>query len=414
MPAIEQCPHRDDVQIVEGLETCHCQLLSRIIGGERELTSLRVPRSACAACVDGIAPSVNRLNSVLASFVYSAAAQILEQGGTSACDAAKAEELQEWATSSLQVDASQGRPLVSRPRLHTDCCHLGPVIGHEQQPSIVGLTRTPVYTCHHPAHRQTTADHCRACHDWTLHPDRRNFELAEILPSPPEWTCSGPECWAVGMTTAPRRTPTLEASLDYLRRAGWDELHLGVDGSTSLPAESSVEQISVRTPGIGAWPNFYLTMLELVLKQPEADAVLMLQDDVQFYDGENVRQYLESILWPSDPPGIVSLYCSAAYTREEFGWTIADETWEWGALAFVFPMELARRFLSDRRVIEHRQSRRGLRFIDDVIGEWTQRESIPIWYPTPSLVQHLGETSTIWTGEPAAGYRRADRFVGDL
>jgi hypothetical protein len=65
-------------------------------------------------------------------------------------------------------------------------------------------------------------------------------------------------------------------------------------------------------------------------------------------------------------------------------------------------------------VIEHRRTDRGLRFIDDVIGEWAERNLVPIWYPTPSLVQHIGETSTVWPGVPAAGFRRADFFAGDL
>ena len=43
-------------------------------------------------------------------------------------------------------------------------------------------------------------------------------------------------------------------------------------------------------------------------------------------------------------------------------------------------------------------------FVDDVIGMWAERSDVPIWYPTPSLVQHIGETSTIGSFElrPAA------------
>jgi hypothetical protein len=183
---------------------------------------------------------------------------------------------------------------------------------------------------------------------------------------------------------------------------------------TDLCPTKTIEKISLRSPATGAWPNFYLTLLELVLSEPDADAVMMLQDDVQFYDRENVRLYLESIFWPSDPDGIISLYCSAAYTRETPAWTVAEQRWEWGALAFVFPKELARRFVCDPEVIQHRFTNRGLRFIDDVIGEWAHRNAIPIWYPSPSLVQHIGDTSTVWHGVPAEGYRRADSFVGDL
>ena len=174
------------------------------------------------------------------------------------------------------------------------------------------------------------------------------------------------------------------------------------------------EHVALGAPAIGAWPKFYLTLLELMLSQPNADAIMMVQDDVQFYDRENVRDYLDSILWPSETQGILSLYCSAAYTRYSPGWFVADQNWEWGALAFVFPAELARRFVCDAEVIAHRGTDRGLRFIDDVIGEWAERNGIPIWYPSPSLVQHIGNASTVWPGVPAEGYRRADSFAGDL
>ena len=238
------------------------------------------------------------------------------------------------------------------------------------------------------------------------------MKLRHILPQPTSWSGGGTISWAVGMTTTQRRTPTLVISLEYLQRAGWDNVLVAVDGKVNLsPSESA--QITLRTPAVGAWPNFYLTLLELTLVRPNADAFLMIQDDALFHDRENMREYLDTILWPADPPGILSLYCSAAYTREAAGWTVADQRWEWGALAFVFPAELARDFVSDPQVIRHRLTDRGLRYIDDVIGEWAERNGIPIWYPTPSLVQHIGDTSTVWPGVPAEGYRRADSFVGD-
>ena len=276
------------------------------------------------------------------------------------------------------------------------------------------MIRTAVHVCHHPAHDRTSEAACNACFDWSPTQSSQIIRLADLLARPASWRGSSPIQWAVGMTTAPRRIPTLETSLDYLHRAGWNDVRLAVDGTASLPPTQMVEQVSLRAPGIGAWPNYYLTLLELVLSEPDADAIMVVQDDAKFYDRENVREYLDSIVWPSEPPGIVSLYCSAAYTRPTPGWAAFDTCWEWGALAFVFPAELARRFVCDPEVIQHRWTDRGLRFIDDVIGEWAQRNAIPIWYPSPSLVQHFGETSTVWPGVPAAGYRRADSFAGDL
>ena len=51
--------------------------------------------------------------------------------------------------------------------------------------------------------------------------------------------------------------------------------------------------------------------------------------------------------------------------------------------------------------------------IDTVIGWWARRRRVPFWFPTPSLVQHIGETSTLWAGCDASGPRAASLFVGN-
>jgi hypothetical protein len=418
VPAVEQCRYRTDVQLTDdgdGDESARCGLLAEVIGCSQELAGFRVPRGACEKCVDGIPPSVDRLNPVLASFVYSMALEIGHQGGILGCDQNQAEELQHWAKSFVEVDVTriQSKPLEKRS--YRNCRHLGRVTGFQQQPSVGGLVRTAVHSCHHPNHDSTTESMCNACHDWSQ-TGTSSAKLTELLPRPRSWRGPSTIRWAVAVTTAPRRTPTLERSLESLCRAGWEDFQLAVDGSSQLPPTSTAtaNNVTVRAPNLGAWPNYYLTLLELVLGHGDADAYLMIQDDVQFYDRENVRRYLESILWPADTPGILSLYCSMAYTRERHGWATSEQSWQWGALAFVFPADLARRFVCDPEVIEHRFTDGGLRFIDDVIGEWAERNSIPIWFPSPSLVQHFGDTSTVWQGVPAAGFRRADFFAGDL
>ncbi len=85
----------------------------------------------------------------------------------------------------------------------------------------------------------------------------------------------------------------------------------------------------MRRPAAGAWSNYYLSLSELLLRAPAADAFLMVQDDVLFYDRQDLRAYLEATLWPTDPPGLVSLYCSAGYSREGAGWHQLDEPWSW-------------------------------------------------------------------------------------
>jgi hypothetical protein len=222
--------------------------------------------------------------------------------------------------------------------------------------------------------------------------------------------------WAVGVTTAPRRQATLEWTLDSLYRAGWGTPRLFVDSATAIADRFAHLPVTLREPAVGAWPNFYLGLAELLMREPEADAYLMVQDDVIFYDCEDLRAYLERSLWPAEPIGAVSLYCPTIYTQPEPGWHRHQGEWVYGALAFLFPRESAQRLIADLRVLEHRWSRwnGGKANIDVVIGRWAVRHKRPVYYPTPSLVQHIGDTSTIWRGARALGVRKAGRFAGDL
>jgi hypothetical protein len=159
-----------------------------------------------------------------------------------------------------------------------------------------------------------------------------------------------------------------------------------------------------------------LALLELLMRDPWADAYLIAQDDALFYDAENLREYLETALWPAGNLGAVSLYCSSAYTRTESGWHRHEGMWQWGAMAFVFPRESAKLFMTDPGVLEHRWCQRnaGCANIDTEIGLWSRRTRRPIYFPTPSLVQHIGDVSTLWPGARATGRRCADRFAGDM
>jgi hypothetical protein len=223
--------------------------------------------------------------------------------------------------------------------------------------------------------------------------------------------------WAVGVTSSPRRRPTLEATLDSLIRAGWRSPHLFLDGTVRVPERFSGLPGVLREPRVGCWPNYYLALAELLMRHPEADAYLMAEDDALFYNGESLREYLEQMLWPDRHPCLISLYCSSAYTSPGFGWRPLRARWTEGALAFIFPRRLAQDFLLDRAVCDHRWARwqeedGGFADTDHIIGRWASRKRIRIWYPIPSLVQHIGDTSTLDPNVWATGERKADHWIG--
>lgn len=362
-PTVQTCRHRRAVHREGALEFATCALVHQIVGSKDDSCG-RVPLAACEACCRSFPPSAEKMNPVVASFVLATALRVIDRGGMPGCDLERACALRESATNHLD-DADTGGPL--RPSNGT-CTGKG-----------VPLS------------------------------------LERLIPPPAPARDAGVRHWAVGVTTAPRRRATLERCLDSLAHAGWADPYLFVD-ATSVPPRYSQLPGTYRDPAIGAWPNYYLALCELLMRRPAAEAVMVVQDDSHFSEQENVRAYLEGMLWPGESLGLVSLYCSAAYTRPEPGWGILGEAWTWGALAFIFPRDLAKQFVTDHDVFEHRWNPEGsgLVGIDIVIGRWALRRRIPVWYPTPSLVQHIGETSALWSyASRAQGERRADRFADD-
>lgn len=219
--------------------------------------------------------------------------------------------------------------------------------------------------------------------------------------------------WSVGITTAPREQPTLQQTIASLRAAGWKQLQLFAEPDVEVP-ESDPDLITTQRPvRLGAFPNWYLSLTEMVLRDPKAEAYLICQDDVLF--SQNTRAYLERRLWPAPKVGVVSIYCPSHYqqkqtpefVREDRGWR------SWGALAYIFSNPSARLLLSDVTVLNHRGfgPADGLQHIDAVVGHWCERQELPYFVHSPSLAQHIGDTSTIYPTAAVVGHRKANHFL---
>ena len=182
----------------------------------------------------------------------------------------------------------------------------------------------------------------------------------------------------------------------------------------NLPEPYDRLPFTFRDEPVGAWPNYYLSLTELVMRQPRADAYMLVQDDTLFYDNEGLKSYIETVCWPGRKPCLMSLYCGDADTGPTPGWHQCEGPMKGGLHALVFPRELVKAFLTDRNVFEHRWNadERAATSIGGVISLWAFERDIPVWLPTPSLVQHIGDTSTIWPMARATGNRRARWFAG--
>lgn len=366
---IDDCPWRRPASNEPHGQSA-CRLLGRVTGITDD-SLLAVDHAACQACCETFAPTEQDMNPVVASLLCQLAESIIEQRiATPECTIERAREL-------------RSRALDNIPTLSPD--------DHEFH---VEEVRPP----------ESFADVSVT-------------DLKRLLPTPP--TRFGVvDKWAVAVTTAPRRDATLPICLERLTAAGWNAPTVFIDGAVEFPQKFSDLPQTRRTPTTGAWPNSYLALLELYLRQPEADAYLLVQDDVIFPGTPAVRRYLEAAFWPGDRPGIVSLFCSSQYTQQQPGWSAIDETWVWGAQALAFHPEVLQQFLTSTMAYEHRRRtdkpRIGLTHVDVLIGQWAEANDVPVWFPTPSLAQHIGHVSSLWETSRALGLRRADCYVEDV
>lgn len=279
------------------------------------------------------------------------------------------------------------------------CWYLGEQVGLRECSSCRGRVQVKVFQCSHPHHETTTYQECDRCDD---HESRLKV--------------GGVQTWEVGITTAPRQTPTLERTLCSLAEAGWEAPRLFAEPDTHIPNEWRHLPVSSRDHLLGAFSNWYLGLSELVIRNPKADAYLMCQDDVLF--SKRLRAYLERTLWPGDVLGVVALYCSDQYAQgKSTGFHVESHGWNtWGALAYVIPNAAARGLVASVRLIDHRRDGPGTNtcLIDCVVGDWCQKEKRPYVIHFPSLTQHIGTTSTLFQTPPQAKPRRASSFVENV
>lgn len=264
--------------------------------------------------------------------------------------------------------------------------------------------------------------HSNACGNFGLHERPAGcFEGCGLLKKPcsiellrlrKDWTGpSGRKCWepmgaepdrvqwAAGVTTAPRKTPTLDTCLRSIERAGWVNIRIFADGECSVPEGYDVTR---RTPAAGAFSNWWLSLQELVSRSPNAKWYALFQDDVILCQG--VRERVEQL----DPKGMLSLYQSFHHPNQKMEEFQEGKKFV-GALALVIPQSVAHKMVSSSFGLAHRlMKNRQNDYIDGGVGQWCQENKIPLLIHGPSLAQHIGETSTLGHREPASA-----TFVGE-
>lgn len=199
--------------------------------------------------------------------------------------------------------------------------------------------------------------------------------------------------WAAGVLTAPRPTPTIAETLRSLARAGFSDLHLFAEPGSWIPDEFAHLPRTRHGRRLGNVGNFHTTLTTLLFLEPEADAFVVFQDDVEAPPG--LREWCEREFWPHSA-GIVSLYTCGAQHDQSPGWRLLSPGLHHtlGGLGFVFRRSVLEEFLCDGRSFAFRRAK--ARTCDDgVLGEWVARRGASIAYHTPSLLGHTGTHSSL-------------------
>ena len=346
-------------------------------------------------CNEPVVASPTSLNPGVASYLFNLSCAVIDRGGVEGCSVGSAEELRGLATRNLRHGKNPQQES-RRPTFERPCLFLGEASDGESAGD------DAVFQCRHEFRPPvTTPSKCRACQEYD----------PELTPPP------SVEDWAVGITTAPRRKETLATTLSSLASAGWECPTVFAEPGTRVARAFHQLKIVRRQEQLGAWPNFLLGLNELVLTRPEADAYLMVQDDAIFV--RNLREYLEASLWPHPHTGVVSLHTPSHQVPDEAGtqgFFPREVGWgAWGAMAFVFSNASARALLRHPAVVNHRSrgTGDGLRNVDSVVGHWCHLAGLEYYLHCPSLTQHIGLTTTLWSRDSLEGRRSSSDFPGE-
>lgn len=198
--------------------------------------------------------------------------------------------------------------------------------------------------------------------------------------------------WACGVTTVPERWSSglLHNTLLSLAAGGFDNPQLFIDKSSGAFTK------------IGAFGNWALGLWELYLRNPRANRYAMFQDDLVCY--RRLREYLDACPYPKR--GYWNLLTFRENERlvsdevvDGTGWhesvDMANSEGQTGrgAVALVFDRQAVTILLCQPGFVAHCQhSQRG---IDGAVVEAMNSAGYREYVHSPSLVQHVGNQSTL-------------------
>ena len=215
--------------------------------------------------------------------------------------------------------------------------------------------------------------------------------------------------WAYGITTVPDRLYSyLPKTIESLRLAGFDKPTLFVDGPCGEYETYNLPTV-YRSRKILAYGNWLLTLMELWIRQPNANRFIIFQDDIVMY--KNLREYLERFKMPDNQYwNLYTFPQNEALHSGPPGWFLSNQRGR-GALALVFSNETVFKLLTNPLMIAKPKAKSNAhRSIDGVVVTTLSANlKIAELVHYPTLVQHIGDCSTIGNRQ----HPRPESFLGE-
>lgn len=220
--------------------------------------------------------------------------------------------------------------------------------------------------------------------------------------------------WSYGVTAVPRRFgDALPRTLHSLAAAGFGSPRLFIDGLAN--SQRAVMQfnlpVSCRDVTIGTVSNWWLALVELYSREPDAERFAIFQDDL--VTCANLRDYLEASPLPKD--GYLNLYTNPTnhdFTQGTRGWVLSNQR-GLGALGLVFSNEAVQILLASRKFTAKMHTETAQKSVDGLIVTVMKAAGWLEYVHNPSLVQHTGTVSTMGNDFRAHAASFAPSFIGE-
>lgn len=215
--------------------------------------------------------------------------------------------------------------------------------------------------------------------------------------------------WAYGITTVSERVQSglLQRTLSTLRLGGFPFPYVFLDGGTESSSTCEVRgnpilSLALRTGRIGALGNWWLALVELYNRYPNATRFALFQDDVHM--SRNLLPYLDRWPYPEgqtrgEEKGYWNLITYPDNVTPEMksgktGWYKAVEGGQ-GAQGLVFSRNAVMSLLSSIRLPEWVVSVNGKKNIDGVVHSAMKEKGWVEYVHNPSLISHVEGPSVI-------------------